>query len=99
MDHKVNGNSAFFSRSEKATFAEILKLDSTASNFKPEEVQRTENTHLHSSTLIRKLNFQEGENPLLAWSFRLSGNLVFDFLQRRFNRVNVLDVLCAECLI
>ena len=28
MDHLVNGNSAFFSRSEKATFAEILKHDS-----------------------------------------------------------------------
>ena len=28
LDHKVNGNSAFFSRSEKATFVEILKLDS-----------------------------------------------------------------------
>ena len=27
MDQKVIGNSAFFSRSEKATFAEILKLD------------------------------------------------------------------------
>jgi hypothetical protein len=26
MDHKVNGNSAFFSRSEKATLEEILKL-------------------------------------------------------------------------
>jgi hypothetical protein len=30
MDHKLIGNSAFFSRSEKATFAEILKLDSTS---------------------------------------------------------------------
>ena len=28
MNHLVIGNSAFFSRSEKATFAEILKLDS-----------------------------------------------------------------------
>ena len=28
MNRLVNGNSAFFSRSEKATFAEILKLDS-----------------------------------------------------------------------
>ena len=28
INHSVNGNSAFFSRSEKATFAEILKLDS-----------------------------------------------------------------------
>ena len=27
MNRSVNGNSAFFSRSEKATFAEILKLD------------------------------------------------------------------------
>jgi len=27
MNHRVNGDSAFFSRSEKATFAEILKLD------------------------------------------------------------------------
>ena len=28
MYHSVNGNSAFYSRSEKATLAEILKLDS-----------------------------------------------------------------------
>jgi len=28
LDHEVNRNSAFFSRSEKATFAKTLKLDS-----------------------------------------------------------------------
>ena len=28
IDNKANGNSAFFSRSEKATFGEILELDS-----------------------------------------------------------------------
>jgi hypothetical protein len=35
MDHAVIGNSAFFSRSEKATFAEILKLDSISQVLDP----------------------------------------------------------------
>ncbi len=32
IDQKVNGNSAFFSRSEKATFAEIPKLEEVRSS-------------------------------------------------------------------
>jgi len=37
MDHVVIGNSAFFSRSEKATFADILKLDSMSQVSAPKE--------------------------------------------------------------
>ena len=36
-NHEVVGNSAFFSRSEKATFEEILKLDSLSQVLDPKE--------------------------------------------------------------
>ena len=39
LDHKVNGNPAFFLRNEKATFAEIMKLDLKNSTSTGEQVQ------------------------------------------------------------
>ena len=55
MDHKVNGNSAFFSRSEKATFEEILK---------PEEVQNRATPQ--DSTAILPVN-QPSQRPQICW--------------------------------